>query len=90
MKQRKVKIYYSRQFNKSRKSLSHRTIEKFAKKKLLFQQDPFLPLLRTHKLKGQLKGLYSFSIDYSHRVLFKFINKKKALFIDIGTHEIYQ
>jgi len=55
----------------------------------LFIHDPFHPRLKTHKLSGKLRHLWSFSIDYEHRVVFYFTkdNPKKAIFVDIGTHE---
>lgn len=55
----------------------------------LFVSDPFHPSLKTHKLSGKLKPLWSFSIDYSHRVVFYFTESKpvKAVLVDIGTHE---
>jgi mRNA-degrading endonuclease YafQ of YafQ-DinJ toxin-antitoxin module len=41
-------------------------------------------------LSGELKGLWSFSIEYDCRVIFEFIEDNKALFIDIGSHdEVY-
>ena len=47
---------------------------------------------KTHKLSGKLKGLWSFSIEYDLRVVFFFTNDKpkKAVFVDMGTHdEVY-
>jgi addiction module RelE/StbE family toxin len=32
------------------------------------------PSLRTHKLKGDLEGCWSCSIDYSNRIIFEFVN----------------
>ncbi len=58
----------------------------------LFINDPFDSKLKTHKLSGKLKGLWSFSIEYDLRVIFFFTNDKpkKAIFVDIGTHdEVY-
>ncbi len=58
----------------------------------LFIADPFSPVLRTHKLSGKLKNLYSFSIEYDFRIVFYFTkdNPVKAVFVDIGTHdEVY-
>lgn len=57
----------------------------------LFIQDPFHPLLKTHKLSGNLKNLWSFSVTYDIRVIFFFEdNNTKAIFIDIGSHdEVY-
>ena len=58
----------------------------------LFIDDPFAPQLKTHKLSGKLKDLWSFTIDYDLRVIFYFTDDKpkKAVFVDIGTHkEVY-
>ena len=52
-----------------------------------FQNNPFDQTLRTHKLSGRLKDLWSFSIEYDLRVVFTFLEGEQALFIDIGTHE---
>lgn len=56
----------------------------------VFQIDPYNPVLKTHKLTGQLKDFYSFSINYSHRILFAFEKASSVTFIDIGTHSIYK
>ena len=57
----------------------------------IFVKDPFHHSLRTHKLSGKLKDLWSFSVEYNLRVLFYFEeNNTKAIFMDIGTHdEVY-
>jgi mRNA-degrading endonuclease YafQ of YafQ-DinJ toxin-antitoxin module len=58
----------------------------------LFVIDPFDAKLKTHKLSGKLKDLWSFSIDYDLRVVFYFTKDKpkKAVLIDLGTHdEVY-
>jgi len=58
----------------------------------LFINDPFDPKLKTHKLSGKLRSLWSFSIEYDLRVVFYFTKDKpkKAVFFDIGTHdEVY-
>jgi mRNA-degrading endonuclease YafQ of YafQ-DinJ toxin-antitoxin module len=52
----------------------------------LFIEDPFDPRLKTHKLSGQLKDLWSFSIAYDVRVVF-FFEDQKATFVDIGDHD---
>ena len=55
----------------------------------LFRNNPFDPRLKTHKLTGALKGFYSFSIDYTVRVIFEFVEKNTALLHSIGDHSIY-
>lgn len=56
-----------------------------------FINDPFARSLRTHKLSGGLKELWSFSVEYDVRIIFYFVeNGKKAIFVNIGTHdEVY-
>jgi addiction module RelE/StbE family toxin len=55
----------------------------------LFINDPFDAKLKTHKLSGKLKDLWSFSLDYDLRNLFYFTKDKpkKVVFVDVGTHE---
>ncbi len=56
----------------------------------LFSKEPFNPRLRTHKLTGELEGLWAFSVAFDCRVVFKFLDKNEVLFIDIGGHdEVY-
>jgi addiction module RelE/StbE family toxin len=60
---------------------------RFWKRLELFQNNPFDQSLRTHKLSGRLKDLWSFSIEYDLRVVFSFLEGDRALLVDIGTHE---
>jgi mRNA-degrading endonuclease YafQ of YafQ-DinJ toxin-antitoxin module len=39
----------------------------------LLTEDPFDSSLRTHKLKGDLDGVWSCSIDYDNLILFEFV-----------------
>jgi Txe/YoeB family toxin of Txe-Axe toxin-antitoxin module len=56
----------------------------------IFRTDPFNPILKTHKLHGKEKELWSFSINFSHRIKFIFLAEGEVLFLDIGDHSIYQ
>ena len=55
----------------------------------LFVLNPFDIKLKTHKLSGTLKNLWSFSIEYDLRVIFYFTKDKpkKAVFVEVGNHE---
>ncbi|MCP4396562.1 MAG: type II toxin-antitoxin system mRNA interferase toxin, RelE/StbE family [bacterium] len=56
----------------------------------IFTVDPFDARLKTHKLSGKLKDLWSFRVEYDLRVIFYFSEENKAVFVDIGTHdEVY-
>jgi len=63
---------------------------KAKEKDRIFRENPFNPILNTHKLKGKFKNYRSYSVDKSYRVLFRFENKNKAIYFDIGTHKIYR
>jgi mRNA-degrading endonuclease YafQ of YafQ-DinJ toxin-antitoxin module len=45
--------------------------------------------LRVHKLQGKLKGIYSFSVTYSHRIIFSYTDENSVDFLTIGTHDVY-
>jgi mRNA-degrading endonuclease YafQ of YafQ-DinJ toxin-antitoxin module len=54
-----------------------------------FAVDPQDPLLRTHKLKGELADYWTFSVDEDLRVLFLWAGDEAAL-IHLGSHdEVY-
>lgn len=78
------------QFKKSFAGLTPKVQRRIVERKIIFQNNPFNPSLKTHRLKGKLKNRWSFSITYSYRVLFNFIAKDKVIFYDVGSHKIYQ
>lgn len=57
--------------------------------------EPFDPLLKTHKLRGQLEGLWSCWVEYDCRIVFMFevdpdTGEELLVLIDLGTHdEVY-
>lgn len=53
----------------------------------LFSKNPFNPRLRTHKLTGELEGLWAFSAAFDCRVIFEFVKDDEVLLIDVGSHE---
>ena len=74
-----------------RKVRGNKVLEvRFRERIAIFQTNPFDPRLKTHRLSGQLKDLWNFSVDYDMRVVFSFIDPSRALFVDIGSHdEVY-
>ena len=54
-----------------------------------FAAQPTDPLLRTHKLKGELADYWAFSVDTDLRVLFRW-DGDTCFLVNLGTHdEIY-
>ena len=90
-----IEIAFSSSFKRSFKNRiqGRRDLEdKFWERVELFKTNPFANKLKTHKLSGKLKGLWSFSLEYDIRIVFFFTKDKpqRAVLIDIGTHdEVY-
>jgi len=53
----------------------------------LILNDPFGTQLKTHKLGGNLFGLWSFKVDNDCRIIFEFIDDNNVLLIEAGKHE---
>lgn len=67
-----MEVSFSTSFRKIfRKRIKSAEIEEeFWSRLEIFVNDPFDSKLKTHKLSGKLKGLWSFSIEYDLRVVF--------------------
>jgi addiction module RelE/StbE family toxin len=61
----------------------------------LLATDAFDPQLKSHKLRGQLKGLWACTVEYDCRIVFAFepdpeSSEDMIVLIDIGNHdEVY-
>jgi len=61
----------------------------------LLSNDPFTTSLKSHKLTGQLEGLWSCSVTYDCRIIFAFrkdsvTEDNLIVLVDIGSHdEVY-
>jgi addiction module RelE/StbE family toxin len=57
----------------------------------LLAEDPFDSSLHTHKLKSDLDGVWSCSIDYDNRILFEFVenpdSEEEILLLTLGSHD---
>ncbi|KKS48001.1 hypothetical protein A3J20_01025 [Candidatus Gottesmanbacteria bacterium RIFCSPLOWO2_02_FULL_42_29] len=57
----------------------------------LFEENSKHPSLRTHKLSGNLKDMWSISVTSSMRMIYMKLDEDNALFVKIGTHdEVYE
>ncbi|MEP0876234.1 type II toxin-antitoxin system YafQ family toxin [Funiculus sociatus GB2-M2] len=88
-----VEITFSSSFRRAFKKRIKGNLDleaRFWQKVEQFTIDPFEQSLKTHKLSGQLKELWSFTVEYDQRVLFYFTEDGNAVFVDIGSHdEVY-
>lgn len=85
-----VVVEYSKTFLRSLKKLAHNIQDKAEERECLFLLNPFDPRIHTHKLHGKDKNLWAYSIDNRYRIKFIFLNDRRVLYLDIGTHdEVY-
>lgn len=84
-----MQIIYTSQFYRRYKKLPDEIKVLTESKEKMFREDPFSPLLKTHKLHGEFKGFWAFSVNVKYRVIFEFSEKEKAYFHSIGDHGIY-
>ena len=85
-----MRIYYSGKFARQYQTLSLQVKKIAEKKEHIFRKNIFDPRLKTHKLKGTLKGFLSFSINQKYRIIFEIINSDTMRFHLIGHHSIYK
>lgn len=88
--QRSVVVHVTSNFTRAFRRLPNELQRLVERKDQRFRSSPFYPGLRTHKLKGELDGFWSYSITNSYRVLFRFIGDREVLYYDVGTHDIYR
>ena len=83
-------VHITSDFTKAFNNLP-KNIQKLAERKdISFRNNSYQTSLRTHALRGDLSGYYSYSVNFHYRVLFKFLDHHTAIYYDIGTHEIYR
>lgn len=83
-------IRFKPSFVRDLKKLSSDIREEALEKMDLFKDLTNHQKLKVHKLQGKLKNRYSFSVTYSHRIVFSYENKDTVIFTAIGTHDIYK
>lgn len=84
-----MRIRYHPRFRRSYERLPLSVKQSAEAKEVIFRKNPFDHRLRTHKLHGKLKNLWSFSVDRKNRIVFEFADSE-IIFLDIGDHDIYR
>ena len=85
-----MKIFYTKKFEREYKKLSKDIKKKVELREIIFRKDPFVSILKTHKLSGELEDFWSFSIDFTFRIVFEFIDDETIFFHSVGNHDIYK
>ena len=85
-----IRIHITSSFTKSYRKLPGPIQELARKKDQWFRHNALDFRLRTHKLRGELQGYWSYSVNESYRILFRFVGGNEAIYYDIGTHDVYR
>lgn len=85
-----MKIYYSPHFVRQYKKLPEKVKLSAERREAIFRKNWKDPQLAIHKLKGKFAGLWSFSVDNRHRIIFEFVSEGEIHFHTIGDHSIYE
>jgi len=85
-----MEIDYSPEFVRRFKRLPKNLKLKALEKEKIFRKNKFDSQLKTHKLKGKLRGRYAFWINSKNRIIFSFNNPQLIYFLSVGSHDIYK
>lgn len=84
-------IEYSTRFVRKFKKLDPGLQDEVLEKIKQFRNQKNHRTLGVHKLTGDMKEQWAFSVNYHDRVVFYFgKNKKTAYLLDVGDHTIYE
>lgn len=82
-----MKLVLQKSFLKNYKKLPNNIKGKFRERAQLLLDEPSSPILRVHKLKGDMIPLQSMNVTGDYRALFIWDTRKKTItFYMIGTH----
>jgi len=84
-----MKIIYSPEFLRRYERLPDDVKEKAEQCEEVFRKNPFDKRLKNHKLQGKWNGFRAFSVDFKHRIIFKFEVNDVVRFYSVGGHAIY-
>jgi addiction module RelE/StbE family toxin len=82
----RFKPLFLRQLGKLPAALQEEAKDKIA----LFKRNPKHQSLKVHKLKGRLRGYWSFSVNYKYRIVYEHESKNAVALVKIGDHSIYE
>lgn len=85
-----IEVSYSKKFLKMFKVLDADLQDRIEEKIEQFRSKKNHKSLMVHKLKGNWKDVYAFSVDRKNRILFEYFDSKgTAVLLIIGDHDMY-
>ena len=85
-----MELSFAPSFVRAYKTLPPELKAEVKEKMNLFRNEKNHTILKVHKLHGNLKDQWSFSVNYKIRIVFIFTKSpKEAILLTIGDHAIY-
>ncbi len=84
-----LELIYAPSFVKQWKKLPLALQQEVFEKLEMFKDGDNHKSLKVHKLKGDFKDHYSFSVNYSYRIIFTHGKGKIIYVLAVGDHDIY-
>ncbi len=85
-----ISVSYAPKFVRQYKKFNRLFKDEIKERIYLFKNDFSDPRLKVHKLHGDLKGKWSFSVDYKYRIAFKYLSDNEVILLAVDGHDIYK
>lgn len=85
-----IKVVYKPQFIRQFRKFPLDIQDEITRKIDLFRDPRNHRMLKVHKLHGPLSGRSSFSVDFRHRIVFRYVSKDEVVLLVVGDHAIYR
>ena len=81
------RVFLSTKFQKRFKKQTEAIRRAAREQEQIFLKDPHHSQLETHKLHGEDKEIWAYSVTRRIRIKFVFITSDIVMYLDIGTHD---
>lgn len=81
-----IEVLYTPEFSKRYRKLPLSVQKKAERREIIFRENPFHPALKTEKLEPRAREYWSFRIDRNYRVIFRFSDHRRVVFLTCGHH----
>ena len=86
-----IEVIYAPKFIRMYKELPSSLKDEVKDKISLFRNKENHQKLKVHKLHGDMKSFFAFSVNYKIRIVFEYENKKTVNLLYVGGHnEVYE
>jgi len=85
-----IDVFFTPSFDRTIRKLDIALIEEISDTVELLKDERLHARIKVHKLHGRMKGFFAASVDYRHRIVFRYVSKTSILLVDFGDHSVYE